>query len=143
MGYILHIRDYDLRFNRTARDSTDKEQIIAYVDASFCVHSDGKSQSGLVVRYYGGTIATKSTKQSMVSKSSTESELIALSDYYTWIMQLHECLKELGIVTAVPVIHQDNESVIKLLTSRNFSHRTRYLKARTLYVADESKDIRY
>lgn len=87
-------------------DSTDTEPIVAYVDASFFVHSDGNSQSGLIILYYGGTIATNSTKQGMVSQSSRESELIALLDYYTWIIQLHECLKEIGIVTAVPVIHQ-------------------------------------
>jgi len=76
----------------------------------------------------------------MVSKSSTESELIALSDYYTWIMELHDCLNEMGIVTDTPMLLQDNESVIKLITSGNFSHRTRHLKARTMYIADAVKE---
>ena len=140
IGYIQQTQNYDLRFNRHVHDSTETDRLTAYVDASFCVHPDGKSQSGLVVRYCGATIATKSTKQSMVSKSSTESELIALSDYYTWIMELHDCLNEMGIVTDTPMLLQDNESVIKLITSGNFSHRTRHLKARTMYIADAVKE---
>ena len=47
-------------------------QVHAYVDASFGVHSDGKSHTGGVVSLGGVPTYVKSTKQRLVSKSSTD-----------------------------------------------------------------------
>ena len=52
-----------------------------YVDAAYGVHGDGKSHTGsCVVIGEVGAVHCKSCKQSIVTKSSTEAELIALSD---------------------------------------------------------------
>ncbi len=51
----------------------------AYVDASYAVHEDMKSHSGMVYMG-GGTFLAKSTKHSVVSESSTEADVIAASD---------------------------------------------------------------
>ncbi len=52
----------------------------AYVDASYRVHADMKSHTGCVITLGKGPIFVRSAKQKLVSKSSTEAELIALSD---------------------------------------------------------------
>ena len=54
----------------------------AYIDAAYGVHQDsGKSHTGcVVVLGDAGPIFSKSTKQKIVTKSSTEAELVGLSD---------------------------------------------------------------
>ena len=52
-----------------------------FIDATYGIHADGKSHTGSVVVIGGvGPVHCRSGKQSIVSKSSTEAELIALSD---------------------------------------------------------------
>ena len=52
-----------------------------FIDAAYGVHSDGRSHTGsCVVIGDVGAVHCKSSKQSIVTKSSTEAELIALSD---------------------------------------------------------------
>jgi hypothetical protein len=52
----------------------------SYVDASYAVHHDGKGRTGSVVTMGKGSIINTSTKQNIVSKSSTESEIVGISD---------------------------------------------------------------
>ncbi len=52
----------------------------AYVDAVFASHHDLKSHSGVAV-YIGNTLVyASSQKQKCMTKSPTESELVALTD---------------------------------------------------------------
>ena len=53
----------------------------AYIDASYGVHEDGKSHSALALTLGQGSILAKSSKQKLVTKSSTEAELVAESDF--------------------------------------------------------------
>lgn len=53
----------------------------------------------MVLQFCGATIMVKSTKQSMVRKSSTESELIAFCDYCTVVMEVHNFLSKMGLTT--------------------------------------------
>lgn len=50
------------------------------IDASFGIHGDGKSHSGYAAMIDGGSVEAKSKKQSIVTKHSTEAEMVALSD---------------------------------------------------------------
>jgi hypothetical protein len=59
---------------------TGKIECKVSIDAAFGVHRDGKSQSGYVAMMSGASMESKSKKQSLVAKNSTEAELIALSD---------------------------------------------------------------
>ena len=59
-----------------------------YIDASYGVHSDGSSRTGMVIMLAGVAIGCWSSKQKLVTKSSTEAEIVALSDGLTnaiWI----------------------------------------------------------
>jgi hypothetical protein len=52
----------------------------AYFDASYGIHEDGKSHSSLYIVLGEGPVFVQSTKQKIVTKSSTEVELVSLSD---------------------------------------------------------------
>ena len=54
--------------------------ITLFADSSFHTHSDGKSHSGACVSMGSGFVCWKSSKQSLTTKSSTEAELVAVSD---------------------------------------------------------------
>ena len=56
--------------------------VTVYIDAAYGVNlGSGKSHSGYTVLVGLGPLGVSCTKQKIVTKSSTESELVALSDY--------------------------------------------------------------
>ena len=57
------------------------QTMYTFVDASYAVHDDMKSHNGGVIMFGHGGIACKSTKQKVVTKSSTEAELVGASNY--------------------------------------------------------------
>jgi hypothetical protein len=54
--------------------------MIVYVDASFAVHPNMRSHSGIVMTLFRGPFYAESSKQKLMTKSSTEAELVATSD---------------------------------------------------------------
>eukprot|EP00974_Lingulodinium_polyedra_P113649 11003506-Lingulodinium_polyedra.AAC.1 len=54
--------------------------ITSFVDASYAINCDGKGQTGVAISLGQGAIYSRSTKQRLVAKSSTEAELIGISD---------------------------------------------------------------
>lgn len=53
-------------------------ELIAYIDASFGIHFDGTSRTGMVMMIAGAVVAAWSVRQHLVTKSSTEAEIVAL-----------------------------------------------------------------
>jgi hypothetical protein len=75
LGYLLKTKDDVLVLK-----PSECFKVVAYIDASFAIHNDGKSHTGVVIFVGGVAVYCASRKQKCVSKSSTEAELIALSD---------------------------------------------------------------
>jgi hypothetical protein len=76
LGYVKKTRDRGIVLRIGESISVE-----AYIDAAYGVHtSSGKSHTGCAIVLGCGPVFVKSTKQKIVSKSSTEAELIALSD---------------------------------------------------------------
>ncbi len=76
LGYLKHSCERTLMLN-----SMDTAcEVVAYMDTAYALHSDSKSHSGVII-YVGGTMCyVSSCKQKCMSKSPTETELIALTD---------------------------------------------------------------
>jgi hypothetical protein len=111
--------------------------IIAHIDASYGVHADFKSHSGLVISLGSGPIDASSTKQKINTKSSAEAELIALSDKASRAIWCHEFLKHQGYSPSPATLYQDNESTIKLATHGvASSQRTRHVSIRYFWLKD-------
>ena len=70
--------------------------ILAYVNASYGVHADLKSHTGCVIGIDRGPVYPKSTGQMLKTKSSTEAELVALSDSTSQIVWTRLFLGEQG-----------------------------------------------
>lgn len=49
-------------------------EIRAYIDASFAIHADGNSRTGMNIEMCGAAICAWTSKQKMTTKSACESE---------------------------------------------------------------------
>lgn len=109
----------------------------AYIDASYGVHADAKSHTGTLITLGKGPVFVKSAKQKVVSKSSTEAELIGLSDGASQVLWMREFLIAQGYQVRAAKIYQDNMSTIKLTEKgRSSSERTRHINIRYFFVKD-------
>ena len=87
-----------------------------YVDASYGVHCDGKSHTRTCI-VLGDVEAVHcwSSKQLIVTKSSTEAELVGLSDSANQAIYIREFLLGQGYDMGPIVVYQDNQSCIVLV----------------------------
>lgn len=129
----------------TLRGEGDKLE--TFIDAAFALHDDAKSHTGMVVKLYGDTVLVKSSKQKIVTRDSTEAELVALSDKILVPIRCREFLNAQGVDIGVPVVYQDNMSTISLVTKGGGKYRNKYIHVRqqdVLQMArDGDVDIRY
>jgi hypothetical protein len=147
MSKLTHLIQY-------IRSTSDRKLILGgdsservprmYCDASYGVHADGKSHTGISIHFNLGAMISKSIKQKIVSKSSTEAELIALSDgaaLYSWVLQF---LEEQGYTNPSGIVYEDNEAAI-ILANNGYptSERTRHIRIRQFFISQflESKEM--
>jgi hypothetical protein len=111
--------------------------VIAYVDASYGVHADFKSQTGATISIGKGPVFAASSKQKLMTKSSTEAELVALSDYSGQALWLRNFLIAQGLPPLPATMKQDNESTMALIKNgKSNSQRTRHIAIRYFWVSD-------
>lgn len=111
-------------------------QLRAFVDASFGLYEDGKSVTGVVIMLGDATIYVKSGKQKIVTRSSTESELVGVSDSLSQVLWTREYLASAGLELGPALMFQDNQSTIFLATKgRSTSERSRHIKIRHFFVS--------
>ena len=95
-----------------------------YVDASYLTHSDSKSHTGYCLSFGDiGSFYSKSTKQTLVTTSSTHAEMRALYQLILEIIYvIHLCEELHRPVTLPAIVLEDNQPVIDLtadLSSRS------------------------
>ena len=105
--------------------------IYAYVDASYGVHSNLGC----------GPVYCKSTAQKINTKSSTEAELVSLSDMTGQVIWTRNFLLGQGYKVTPATIYQNNMSTIALVRNGKCNNsRTRHMAIRYFFVADKVKD---
>ena len=115
----------------------DELSLEAHIDASYGVHEDGKSHSGMHLSLGLGAFFVKSSKQKIVTKSSTEAELVALSDMCSTVLWSREFLIAQGYDMPPAKVYQDNQSTMALIDrGESHSERTRHIKIRYFWVKD-------
>ena len=111
--------------------------LFAYIDASYGMHPDGKSHTGVCMLLGKGAFYVQSSKQKIVSKSSTESEIIAVSDGLSEVIWARNFLLDQGVPLGPAVVFQDNKSTMALIAKgRSTSSRTKHIHIRYFFVKD-------
>ena len=112
-----------------------------YIDASHAIHNDMRGQTGGTITFGWGILHGGSSKQKLNSKSSTETELIGMSDYVPRKLWVTYFLEEQGYHLKRKVVYQDNESTIKMGKNGKDSStsRSRHIHIRYFFVADRVK----
>jgi histone deacetylase 1/2 len=120
----------------------------AYIDASYAVHDDCRSQTGCIISLGKGPIYTSSSKQKINTKSSTESEVVAIADKSSQVIWSREILGWLSNQTEEEMlpatIFEDNTAAIQMMKrGRGCSEKTRHIKIQTFFIGDrmENGDI--
>jgi hypothetical protein len=112
-----------------------------FADASHGSHADGKGHSGLLITLNDGPILFKSGKQKITSLSSTESELVCLSDSIPAICGITDFLQEMDVPITSKVIFQDNLSTIQMIkNARPTSQRTKHINIRYFAIRERIKE---
>lgn len=131
INYLHSTKDIKLKFR--CGECVD---LICYVDASHAIHDDYKSHTGVVITINGRCMVyCRSTKQSTNVVSSTESELLGVSEALPQIIYTKEFIEEI-LNSNVPVkLMQDNTSTMRLIEAgKSLSERTRHINIRFFYV---------
>ena len=116
LGYILGTRERGIILR-----IGDKMEVKAYIDAAYGVHQEsGKSHTGCSIVLGGmGPVYAKSGKQSIVTKSSTEAEIVGLSDTASQAIHVRNFILSQGYEVGPAIIYQDNLSCMALMKRGN------------------------
>ena len=109
------------------------------VDAAFAVHADMKSHSGMTMTMGSGAIYSKSNKQKLNTRSSTEAELVAVDDSMAPVIWTKNFLEAQDYKIKARIILQDNESAIRLECNghKSVGQRSRHINIRYFFITDQ------
>ena len=137
LQYIQGTLNYGLIFS--ADDSNNL--LVGYSDADWAGDLDTHhSTSGFVFQIQSNTVSWCSKRQPTVSKSSTESEYIALSGACQGAVWLRRLLADIGLEQKGPsTIYEDSQGDIELAKNPRFHNRTKHIDVSFHYIREQVK----
>jgi len=116
----------------------DITKMKSWVDVSYGVHDDCKSHTGGAISFGWGVLLTKCQKQKLNTKSSTEGEIVGVSDFLPNMIWARMFLKEQGFIIKENILYQDNQSAIKIEKNgkRSSGQKTKHMDNRYFFIKD-------
>ena len=112
-------------------------KVTVSIDAAFANRENMKSTSGMCITLGVGNFISSSKVQKLNSKSSTEAEIIAVSDGMNVTLWLADFLSYQGHGKEQVRLEQDNQSCIALLNKgRSTAETTRFIEVRKFWISD-------
>jgi hypothetical protein len=140
--YLYGTQDIELNVQCTSL------QMQCYCDASYGVHSDGRSHSGYIFSYNNSIknnvsfIFARSYKQKLTAISSTDAEIIAACSATctaVWLRNLHnELLSLINYGIESITFYQDNKSAIWLTTEPTRYRRSKHILTKISYIRENN-----
>ena len=121
----------------------------AWVDVAYAVHEDCKSHTGGVMSWGWGVVLSMCKKQKLNTKSSTEGEIVGVSDYLPNVIWGRMFLEAQGYKIKENILYQDNQAAMKILKNGKASSgpKTKHMDARFFFIKDrcesEGIEIKY
>jgi hypothetical protein len=131
--YINGTKDLQLRI------FTASLQLHCWADASFAIHADSKSHSGYVIGFGVdcSLIFVRSTKQKLTTKSSTESELVAINDCASHIIWAMYYLEFQNYTQSPIILFQDNQSTMVMANKgKGNPSNSKHINIRYFYIKE-------
>ena len=118
------------------------ENLLTWVDAAYAVYKDMRSQTGGAISLGHGVVQGRSSKQKINTKSSTEAELVGVSEFLPYNIWLTNFMKEQGCTIKNNTLFQDNTSAIRLENNgrNSCTGNSRHIDVRYFFVADRVKN---
>jgi hypothetical protein len=132
VGYVESTRDLTLRLRCYL-----PPKVSIFIDASFAVHPNMRSHSGVCITMGVGVFYSKSTAQKLVTTSSCHAETVALAKGLQQGLWRQYFIESQGYPTTPITVFQDNQSTIKLIENgRPTSELSRYIRIGYFWVPD-------
>ena len=134
LKYMNETKDRGVVFEAGAKGIV----VSVLIDAAYGVHSDGRSHTGsCVVMGMRGAVHSKSANQQIVTKSSTEAKLVALSDSTNQALHLRHFIIGQRHACGPVTVYQDNMSCMSLIErGRSAAGRTRHITIRYFWLKE-------
>ena len=113
-------------------------KILVYIDGSFAVHQDMRGHTGMVTTLGRGAMLSSSGKQKINTRSSTESEVVAVDEGITKPLWLRNPLEAQGQTIDDCILFQDNHVSMRLGKNGfpSAGKRTKHFKIRYWFTTD-------
>jgi hypothetical protein len=110
---------------------------VRYIDGSFATHEDVRGQNGAVLITGNCTVLFRSNKQKINTRSSTESELLAVDDALPTVQWTRNFMSEQGYNSETH-LKEDNRGTMLMMKNGKLSagKRTKHFDIRYYYVKD-------
>ena len=132
MKYLNGTQDMKLTLS-----AENLQNIKWYVDASFTVHPDFRSQTGGTMTFGKGVVQSLSNKQKLNTRSSTEAELVGADNVTTQILWMKHFMEAQGYMIEDNILHQDNKSTILLNGRKSARKWLGALNVRYFFLTDQ------
>jgi hypothetical protein len=112
-------------------------RISASIDSSHATHGDYRGHTGVYITLGKGCIQAISVKQTINTKSSAETELVAVSDGATPVINVQNIILSQGLQCEPAMIDQDNQSTLAMLDKGQATGPTsRHINIRYFWLTD-------
>ena len=110
----------------------------SWVDVSYGIHADCKSHTGGAISWGWGVIGTKCQKQKLNTKSSTEGEIVGVSDFMPNMVWARMFMEAQGYILKENILYQDNQSAMKIIANgkRSSGQKTKHMDNRYFWIKD-------
>jgi hypothetical protein len=110
----------------------------SWVDISYGTHDDCRSHTGAAISFGWGVLLTKCQKQKLNTKSTTEGEIVGVSDFFPNMILARMFLEEQGFTLKENILYQDNQIAIKIEKNgkRSSGQKTKHMNNRYFFIKD-------
>jgi hypothetical protein len=125
-------------------DKSYPVRISASIDYSHATHGDYRGHTGVYITLGKGCIQAVSVEQTINTKSTAESELVAVSDGATPVINVQNIILSQGLAYEPALTDQDNQSTLAMLEKGQATGPTSiHINIRYFWLADRIQNGGY
>ena len=133
LDYLCQTANYCLVFGGSEEPD---DEVNVFTDSSFAP-AGARSHGAAVVTYKGTPICWRSSRQTLVTLSTAESELVEAVEGALLLKSVEGVIQEIAGLTPRLPIRVDNMSAMQLLNGSSGSWRTRHLRLRSSWLKEQ------